>query len=394
MSGYKGLVAAYVFSIAAAVALPAFALWNSHRDHVAAETVAQAERALATADRLRRTFDQIQGAGRAFVVTGRADERESAERHIQIAARQLDELGGVLSPGGRQADQLVTLRTVVAERIVFLRNVMDARENRGIEAALALARGGMERTAEVGRIVSSIGRFERAQLDDELTDKARMTATSTATLLFIVPLVIVVLTFFFRVAVREMSKRQRGEAAAREHARLDPLTGLPNRRALFERLSSALSAAGRHDQQFALLYLDLDGFKQVNDRLGHMAGDELLKLVGARISSQIRGEDLVARFGGDEFVIAPLFMREPNDANVVAAKLLRAVGQPYALGAGTATISVSIGVAVYPEHGTSAESLLSVADAALYRAKADGKSDFRVGDSGTMTSGVPVGASA
>jgi diguanylate cyclase (GGDEF)-like protein/PAS domain S-box-containing protein len=159
----------------------------------------------------------------------------------------------------------------------------------------------------------------------------------------------------------------------------DSLTGLPNRLLFNDRLRQAMSRAKRDSRQFALLYLDLDKFKQVNDTLGHAAGDELLTSVAARIRQQVRESDTVARVGGDEFtVILPDLVRR-EEAEAVATKIIAALAAPFRLGNPKqgANIGTSVGIAIYPADGRDADTLVKAADAAMYSAKQTGSS-FRV----------------
>jgi len=168
-----------------------------------------------------------------------------------------------------------------------------------------------------------------------------------------------------------------------EHARFermathDALTELPNRRLFVDRLGQALAAAGRKGRRVALLFIDLDGFKQVNDGHGHEMGDALLRQVAARMAVSLRAEDTVARLGGDEFGALLLDVEQVDDAVVVARKLLAAVeGAPAGLGLAS-ELGASIGVALFPDDGRDADALLRAADDAMYRVKASGKLGVR-----------------
>ena len=153
----------------------------------------------------------------------------------------------------------------------------------------------------------------------------------------------------------------------------DPLTGLANRRLLADRMSVALVHARRNKTAMAVMYLDLDGFKTVNDTMGHGAGDALLKTVSERLVATVREEDTVARLGGDEFVIALWHVNGAADATEVAGKVIDAVAQPYLIENQTVKITTSAGVSIYPVHGEDADTLLKTADLALYAAKRSGK---------------------
>jgi two-component system, cell cycle response regulator len=158
----------------------------------------------------------------------------------------------------------------------------------------------------------------------------------------------------------------------------DALTGLPNRRLLMDRLSSAISHARRNRGAMAVMYLDLDGFKQINDTLGHDAGDTLLGMVAARLVAAVRQEDTVARLGGDEFVIALAELSHANAVAKLAAKVIQAVSQPYTIQGRKVNMTASVGVSTYPTHGEEVETLMKNADQALYEAKSAGKNDYRI----------------
>jgi diguanylate cyclase (GGDEF)-like protein/PAS domain S-box-containing protein len=155
----------------------------------------------------------------------------------------------------------------------------------------------------------------------------------------------------------------------------DTLTGLPNRALFNDRLKQTISLAKRDSREFALLYLDLDKFKPVNDALGHAAGDELLKAVATRIRRQLRDSDTVARVGGDEFIVILPDIRKREDAESVARKIIAALATPFQLGSQKQSVDIgtSIGIAVYPADARDADALVKAADTAMYRAKQSGK---------------------
>ncbi|MCP5424896.1 MAG: PAS-domain containing protein [Gammaproteobacteria bacterium] len=161
-------------------------------------------------------------------------------------------------------------------------------------------------------------------------------------------------------------------------ANFDLLTNLPNRYLFMDRLLQAEAQANRMGQRFALLFLDLDGFKAVNDTYGHAAGDSLLQTMGQRLYRCIRASDTLARLAGDEFTALLLNLNAPEQAVRVAEKFLRAMNRPVVLDSGTATVSGSIGIAIYPQHANDVETLLRQADAAMYKAKRQGKNRFHL----------------
>ena len=160
-------------------------------------------------------------------------------------------------------------------------------------------------------------------------------------------------------------------------AQHDFLTGLPNRMLLTERLSQAMGMAQRNRTQVGLLFIDLDFFKHINDSLGHAVGDELLQSVAERLVSCVRATDTVCRQGGDEFVVLLTEIESHQDAAVIAEKLLAAIAEPHMIGVHELHVSLSIGIAVYPGDGKSAETLMQNADAAMYHAKVIGRNNFQ-----------------
>jgi len=173
--------------------------------------------------------------------------------------------------------------------------------------------------------------------------------------------------------------------AARDYGKMleslalnDPLTGLANRRLLADRMSMALVHARRNKSAMAVVYLDLDGFKRINDTLGHGAGDILLKLVAERLVATVRQEDTVARVGGDEFILALWHVSGADYAATAASRAIEAVSQPYGIEGNTVSITTSAGVSIYPVHGGDADTLMKSADLALYAAKSAGKNAYRI----------------
>ena len=158
----------------------------------------------------------------------------------------------------------------------------------------------------------------------------------------------------------------------------DALTGLPNRRLLMDRLSLGIAHARRNKCTMALMYLDLDGFKQINDTLGHDVGDTLLQMVAARMVAAVRQEDTVARLGGDEFVIAFSELGHGEHVTKLVAKVIQAVSQPYIIQGHEVGMTASAGVSIYPTHGEDVETLMKSADLSLYEAKRTGKNDYRI----------------
>ena len=166
-------------------------------------------------------------------------------------------------------------------------------------------------------------------------------------------------------------------ARVRHFAYHDELTGLPNRSLLLDRLNQAIVQAARQQKQVGLLLLDLDGFKCVNDRLGHATGDILLQRVAQRLLCCIRGADTACRYGGDEFVILLPEVDGEKNAAEVAQKLRAYLAKPYVVGDQSIALTASIGVAVYPRDGSNQTDLIRRADIAMYLAKAHNNASIR-----------------
>ncbi|OTE97426.1 hypothetical protein BCS42_05300 [Crenothrix sp. D3] len=180
-----------------------------------------------------------------------------------------------------------------------------------------------------------------------------------------------------QATARDITERKAAEDKIQQLAFFDPLTGLPNRRKLHDRLQYAIAINRRNHNQFAVFMMDLDKFKAVNDKLGHAAGDELLKQVAARIKSCLRESDMVARLGGDEFVLVLENLKIPEMAEIIALKVIASLTLPFQLSENNSVqIGASIGISIYPQDGNTSESLMDHADTALYQAKDNGRGCF------------------
>jgi diguanylate cyclase len=174
-------------------------------------------------------------------------------------------------------------------------------------------------------------------------------------------------------------------AEAAEHATLqmsikaerDFLTGLPNRALLSDRLAQSLALAIRHCQRLAVLYVDLDNFKNINDSFGHSVGDQLLQSAAKRLEKCIRHSDTVSRQGGDEFVVLLSEVDSAQDAACVSEKLLKAMAKPHLIGDHELNMTLSIGISLFPDDAGDAETLLTNADAAMYHAKRVGRNNYK-----------------
>jgi diguanylate cyclase (GGDEF)-like protein/PAS domain S-box-containing protein len=180
----------------------------------------------------------------------------------------------------------------------------------------------------------------------------------------------------FTAILRDISERKENEERIRRLAHHDNLTGLPNRNLLNDRMNHALARVKRHGGRMAVLYVDLDKFKPINDTLGHEAGDHVLREVSRRLASCVRSSDTIARVGGDEFVVVVEEIARSNEAALVARKIIESLSCPIRYESHDCLIGASIGVAVFPDDGASMEEVCKAADIAMYRVKHAGRNGF------------------
>lgn len=185
-------------------------------------------------------------------------------------------------------------------------------------------------------------------------------------------IVLFVIPMYFASLVRQLHTAL---AHMRTMATHDALTGLPNRHSFYEHLHYAIRLAEQNDTPFAVVFVDLDGFKPINDALGHAVGDTVLKSVARRLEQSVRKHDIISRYGGDEFVIILTDIRK-NEVPSVAHKIISTIALPYEAGGKTVSLTSSVGIATYPDSGRTIDELVSHADAAMYRSKRAGRNSF------------------
>ncbi|MCV2886284.1 EAL domain-containing protein [Aestuariibacter sp. AA17] len=182
---------------------------------------------------------------------------------------------------------------------------------------------------------------------------------------------------FYLLIMSDITEQKRAENKLRRLASYDSLTGLPNRTLLLDRVNHAIDQCKRQQKALGLFFIDLDRFKQVNDSLGHKAGDELLEIIAQRLKALLRQDDTVARLGGDEFVVVLENVKEPSKLSALASEMISVLEAPVTLGQQVVSVSSSIGIALFPGDAADAESLLRNADIAMYHAKEQGRSGYQ-----------------
>jgi diguanylate cyclase (GGDEF)-like protein/PAS domain S-box-containing protein len=178
-------------------------------------------------------------------------------------------------------------------------------------------------------------------------------------------------------AIRDITTRKKADALMIHSSEHDFLTGLPNRMLLNDRVNQAILLALRHRRRVAVLFLDLDGFKHINDSLGHPTGDKLLQSVGKRLVDCVRGSDTVSRQGGDEFVVLLSEEEDSEDASIAARRMLRVVAEAHFIDQHDLHVTCSVGISLYPDDGLNAETLIKNADTAMYQAKENGRQTYQ-----------------
>ena len=234
----------------------------------------------------------------------------------------------------------------------------------------------------VSEILDTIIRLQQTQNEDARKQIARITTGIILQLTIWMLVFVVAVILFARVVVRVANKQANRLSKVNTElnllARHDHLTNLPNRLFLSEHLEITLSHAKRHHKVGALLYIDLDDFKPINDTYGHNVGDAYLKAVSLAIKDMLRDSDVLVRLGGDEFVVVLYEIPSDDDAYVVAKKLLKVLSSEFSIEGITVSASASVGIRFFPEENMSVNSLLSSADSAMYDAKQAGKNKFTV----------------
>jgi diguanylate cyclase (GGDEF)-like protein len=320
-----------------------------------------------------------ESTGRAYLLIAEPELLQRYQNLLPLIDREVAAIAGLLADDSSELAGVDNIRRGLDTRYSFLTRLTKLRATQGLQAVSTLASRGTDReeTAYVVSVLTELKNGQNAQLREYLTHRERlMVQLWMLTVAFVVAGLALALWMYYQT--RQANANRESHDRQKEYmARHDPLTGLANRRHLQEQLDMQIRDARRRSAIVALMYLDLDGFKKVNDTFGHDSGDELLVDVARRLRHALREDDVVARLGGDEFVISLLHLHSAGDIGFVASKLIDVLHAPYALEAGEARISASIGVAMFPRDGETPKALLVAADRALYSAKTAGKNRFR-----------------
>jgi diguanylate cyclase (GGDEF)-like protein len=258
--------------------------------------------------------------------------------------------------------------------------VMETRKAGGVDASHLLV-SPTEDKLEMDRILLVLNKMEEEE-NDELNLRIHARELAYSEFWWNVGALIIILAassiWQYLQVRRIMHLEAQAKQRIRHMAEHDPLTDLPNRRQLQSKLDLAIAFSKRSGKKVAVMFIDLDGFKAINDTMGHQAGDCLLKEVATRLRHGTRDSDLVARLGGDEFVVVLSDIDHREDATTLAGKLNELIARPMSIDGQIVRISTSIGISIFPENGKSGEELLGKADDAVYQAKAGGKNQYQL----------------
>jgi diguanylate cyclase (GGDEF)-like protein len=381
-AGFKRVLhkGALIFALIITV-LFALIFFQHQRSEEAVRSVDHTRQVIAYIDALRTYLLNLDTAVRKY-----AESQDPASLDPSLICRQST------CPSARQLIVLMRADGAQAARLEPLPALQSALET-GFDSLLQRAQariyatqpelGGFDKSAidQIHRILIETGREELNQL--ETREKARVHGQNLSlALLGMAGLWMgLALLGLYRETIRLIAAGIHAEQTIRQLSLRDPLTGLANRRFMHENEKHLIAGAKRSGKQMAVLAVDLDDFKAVNDRFGHAAGDEVIVTSAERMKQLLRESDVIARFGGDEFVIVLGQVDDAAAAREVARRVVACLSQPIPLaGGGTAQIGASVGIALYCAGADTLDDLLKQADAALYTAKREGKNTFREAD--------------
>jgi diguanylate cyclase (GGDEF)-like protein len=352
---------------------------QARANEAASEQVQQIHRTQAALVLVLNDMIDIETGGRGYVIVGNRKFLEPYLRGKSSVSGDLDTLASNIS-GASQQNNLAVLKQLIEKNIATVSATVHVRETQGFSAAQAIVattKGKLEMDAIRSQIAEmhkledlalTALRDKKALLDIELIQKVKLYAL----------LLNIILVAFAVVIYKSFRNRHQLIAQLNDIAHTDSLTGAYNRRHLATQFPAIAAAVQRRQMQAAILLIDLDGFKQVNDQLGHDIGDDLLIEVTQRLRGSVRANDMVVRLGGDEFVVFISEFKHIENVRVVAEKICTLMAKPFRAGKGRAKVTASIGIAIYPDHGLELEALLQNADHALYSVKGSGKNNFRI----------------
>jgi diguanylate cyclase (GGDEF)-like protein len=374
-------ITALVFAVLTIVALSVLAVRTTQKLINVNDRVLAMQRMISSLEAVRFNAVYLDSGEATFVITGDPSTLSpyleagiEMEREFASLSEKRDLLPSL-------ASNYQKLGAAIARLQAIQKKIVEARRSDGFFAARDIVRGGTDQVAQesvttlIAQMLNDARRVLK-QLEADQLDFGQNVRNGVIALISASGVALLLLS----LAVRKLNHQQKlAQDKITFAAMHDSLTGLPNRPAVIEHLDARLAdpATERALGGFGLMLLDLDGFKAVNDSLGHDAGDELLVLVTARMAGALRETDYLARLGGDEFLIVIPQVSDRETAQRVADKLIAVIGRPYTLTHGTANVTASIGISLFPDHASDREALMKCADVAMYAAKSAGRNQSR-----------------
>ncbi|MEO8038804.1 MAG: diguanylate cyclase [Betaproteobacteria bacterium] len=379
-SAVRTTITGCVLALVAIVALGYLAVDISRDEMEAADTVAHTGQVIVSVEAIRSAVLGAESAARTYLVTGGPDDVARYDALRPVVDTRIREFRELVADNPAQQQRSHELQEQIYRRFAELGTSVVLRRDGGLDAVLqraaAQGNGQLDTKAIETQLIAMTAEEQRL-----LAERKEVRRHGVHRVWAGIGLIVAFSGAIVTWLSMRLLKAFRAIRAAVEHANHvahhDELTDLPNRRMLMDKLSTALAAARRHHHGMAVLYMDLDGFKKINEELGQAVGDELLREIGRRVAATIRRDDTASRISGDEFVVGLLRIDQPQAALRAAEKLVAAVRQPVTVDGHTLSTTVSIGIAAYPEHGGTIEELMRYADEALYEAKMGGRNCYR-----------------
>jgi diguanylate cyclase (GGDEF)-like protein len=344
-----------------------------------ATSVSQTYEVISSIKNLQSHLIDAETGERGYVITGDAGYFPAYRDSLQKIQWESDLIAAMTADNPVQKVNYAALQRLIAYRLKTIQMIVETRKAGGVDAAHQLVSIDEDKL-EMDRIRVVLNRIEEEE-NNQLN--VRIHARDVAYQQFwwdfgaLVVMMAAGAAWQYLQVRRIVQLESQAKQRIRHMAEHDPLTDLPNRRQLQAKLDLAIAFAKRSGKMVAVMFIDLDGFKAVNDTLGHQVGDDLLKEVAKRLRQGTRSSDLVARLGGDEFVVVLSELDSPDDATLLASKLNELIARPISIASKNIRISTSIGISIYPSNGHSGEDLLGKADDAVYQAKAAGKNQYQ-----------------
>jgi diguanylate cyclase (GGDEF)-like protein len=313
---------------------------------------------------------------RNYILTENKDHLESSLDLLKSARMSLNELLEAVNRDPQEVDKARQLQSLLAARVAQFEGALEplAHKKKGAALQVLTSAEGRQILERADEVFAQFNESQGALFERRIRELQQSARFALVTFYIATFCGLVLLGLLYYLVYRDIAERRRAEEKLRVVATHDPLTALPNRTLLHERLSHALAKAQHYDRHLAVLFVDLDRFKNINDTLGHEAGDLLLQMAAQRMGDCLRGTDTMARQGGDEFVVLMDELTDAGPAAGVSQRILDAMGKPFNVDGQEVHLTASIGISVFPEDG---RALLKNADIAMYCAKEKGRNNYQ-----------------